>query len=53
MSLDNLEVKHRAFGSGVIVSTNGKYITVKFDTATKKSAEQIHNTLILNCIRGG
>ena len=35
MSLENLEVKHRAFGSGVIVSADGKYITVKFDTATK------------------
>lgn len=35
MNLENLEVKHKAFGPGVIVSTQGKYITVKFETATK------------------
>lgn len=35
MNLENLEVKHKAFGSGVIVSTQGKYITVKFDSSTK------------------
>ncbi len=35
MNLENLEVKHKAFGSGVIVSTQGKYITVKFDSLTK------------------
>ena len=31
----NLEVKHKAFGSGVIVSQSGKYITVKFESAQK------------------
>ena len=35
MNLENLEVKHKAFGHGVVVSTQGKYITVKFDSATK------------------
>ena len=35
MNLENLEVKHKAFGPGVIVSTQGKYITVKFESATK------------------
>ncbi|MBQ3016070.1 MAG: hypothetical protein IJD79_04755 [Clostridia bacterium] len=35
MNLENLEVKHKAFGPGVIVSTQGKYITVKFETSTK------------------
>ena len=35
MNLENLEVKHKAFGPGVIVSAQGKYITVKFDSSTK------------------
>lgn len=35
MVLENLHVKHKAFGDGVIVATQGKYITVKFDTAQK------------------
>ena len=35
MNLENLEVKHKAFGPGVIVSAQGKYITVKFESATK------------------
>jgi hypothetical protein len=35
MILENLEVLHKAFGKGVIVATNGKYITVKFETASK------------------
>ena len=35
MVLENLEVKHKAFGAGNIVSVNGKYITVKFDAAEK------------------
>lgn len=35
MSLENLEVLHKAFGKGTIISVNGKYITVKFETATK------------------
>ena len=35
MNLENFEVKHKAFGPGVIVSAQGKYITVKFESATK------------------
>jgi hypothetical protein len=35
MVLENLAVKHKAFGLGEIVSVQGKYITVKFDTANK------------------
>ncbi|MBQ9071125.1 MAG: hypothetical protein IJY23_07265 [Clostridia bacterium] len=35
MNFENLEVKHKAFGPGVIVSNQGKYITVKFESATK------------------
>ena len=35
MNLENLEVKHKAFGLGVVVATQGKYITVNFDNATK------------------
>ena len=35
MSLDNLEVLHKSFGKGRIVSTNGQYITVKFDATQK------------------
>lgn len=35
MNFENLEVKHKAFGNGVIVSEQGKYITVKFETVTK------------------
>ena len=35
MNFDNLEVKHKAFGAGVIVSKNGKYITVKFADVEK------------------
>lgn len=31
----NTEVCHKAFGPGVIVSTQGKYITVKFANAEK------------------
>ena len=31
----NLAVKHKSFGDGVIVSTNGKYIVVKFASAQK------------------
>jgi len=31
----NLAVKHKSFGNGIIVSTNGKYIVVKFDGAQK------------------
>ena len=35
MVLDNLHVKQRAFGEGVVVATTGKYFTVKFATAEK------------------
>ena len=35
MVLDNLSVKHKAFGLGTVVSVNGKYITVKFDSSEK------------------
>ena len=35
MVCDNLEVKHKTFGAGVVVSTKGRYITVKFNTLTK------------------
>ena len=35
MILENLEVLHKAFGKCVIVATNGKYITVKFESASK------------------
>ncbi len=31
----NLAVKHKSFGNGIIVSQNGKYITVKFEGAQK------------------
>ena len=35
MNFENLKVKHRAFGEGVVVSAQGKYITVKFENANK------------------
>lgn len=35
MNFENLEVKHKAFGDGVVVSSDGKYITVKFENVTK------------------
>ncbi len=35
MLLENLEVLHKAFGKGTVVSVNGKYFTVKFDSAQK------------------
>ena len=35
MVLENLEVLHSSFGKGIILSKNGKYITVKFDTCQK------------------
>ncbi len=35
MNLENLEVKHKAFGPGVVVSAEGKYITVKFASVNK------------------
>lgn len=35
MKLDNLQVRHKAFGEGVVIATSGKYFTVKFDTVEK------------------
>lgn len=35
MNLENLEVKHKVFGSGVVVAVNGKYMTVEFNNCTK------------------
>jgi hypothetical protein len=35
MVFENLEVKHKAFGAGVITEKQGKYITVKFASMQK------------------
>ena len=35
MNIENLEVKHKAFGNGVVCAVQGKYMTVKFDTCEK------------------
>ena len=35
MVLDNLQVKHKAFGDGIVISTDGKYMTIQFDGVTK------------------
>ena len=35
MCLENLEVMHKSFGSGVVVSQNGNYFTVKFSSCEK------------------
>lgn len=35
MLLENLEVLHKSFGKGTVASVNGKYFTVKFETAQK------------------
>ena len=35
MLLTNLEVMHKAFGKGTVVAINGKYFTVKFESAQK------------------
>lgn len=35
MSLENLEVLHKSFGKGTVVSVNGRYFTVKFDSTSK------------------
>ena len=35
MNLVNLQVKHKAFGPGVVISAQGKYVTVKFSESTK------------------
>ena len=35
MNIENLKVKHKAFGEGVVCSANGNYITVKFENTQK------------------
>ncbi len=35
MVLDNLSVRHKSFGEGTVISKNGQYFTVKFDTVEK------------------
>ncbi len=35
MIFENLHVKHKSFGDGTVISTNGSYITVKFDIGNK------------------
>ena len=35
MFFDNLEVNHKSFGKGIVISQQGKYITVQFSTAKK------------------
>ena len=35
MVFENLQVKHKVFGLGTIISKDGKYIKVKFDSAEK------------------
>ena len=35
MVLDNIEVRHKAFGNGVVVAASGQYITVKFESTQK------------------
>ena len=35
MVLENLQVRHKTFGLGTVVATDGKYIKVKFDNAEK------------------
>ena len=35
MVFDDLEVIHKSFGKGVVVSLNGKYLTVKFERCQK------------------
>ena len=35
MIFDNLEVKHKTFGEGLVISYNGKYMTVRFSAAQK------------------
>lgn len=35
MILDNLAVKHKAFGSGTVISSEGKYIKVRFESGDK------------------
>lgn len=35
MFFDNLEVNHKSFGKGIVISQQGKYITVQFDNIKK------------------
>jgi hypothetical protein len=35
MNFDNLAVKHKAFGDGVVVSSEGKYLKVRFSVGEK------------------
>lgn len=35
MLLINLEVLHKSFGKGTVISVNGKYFTVKFESVQK------------------
>jgi hypothetical protein len=35
MNFENLEVVHKAFGAGTVISKNGKYLTVKFAQVQK------------------
>ena len=35
MVLENLQVKHKTFGDGTVISVSGKYMTIKFDSVTK------------------
>ena len=35
MVFENLEVMHRSFGNGKVISKNGQYMTVKFDSCEK------------------
>ena len=35
MNFENLEVKHKVFGLGTVIATNGKYMTIRFDSAEK------------------
>ena len=35
MIFDNLAVNHKTFGKGIVVSSQGKYMTVRFDNTQK------------------
>ena len=35
MVLENVQVKHKAFGLGQVISTKGQYFTVKFESCEK------------------
>ena len=35
MVLENLQVKHKSFGDGVVTAINGKYFTVNFSAGNK------------------